>query len=604
MFFIIILFIVLVVIYIAINNKNMHMLDISIITISILFLCASLYLTEGYATERFENNTISLSKQIYEPKVIQEDYTDIVKQCIIYLTAFSVDSYRSGTNKWINVAYNSKNKTCGRDSQYFNFDNTPMFSRKLGVSLGTTAIIGPYCNNLGISLQSAFSIFIICKHGDFTSDNIKDIELLKLYANSSNNNGLSFYIKSNTVSLQNNNVTGKLVIRYTDDITEYDCLLNSKDTAFSFDRLNLSGFFIIKNIDSIRVLYMVAGDPTVKQLANINIKETTATFSNKELFINRLKNWKAYVYSFGIISEAISDNSVTSLFSHVNNEYLKATYDDFFFLTKDYNNLLNDFNNLSKCPYDSNVCASCSTITQWNNITQVLSAPTECKSAINTYCSANVRDEFCRCWDVKYVGYNDNTCKMFRNMFDSNYSTCSNISQDDINCIRNKYGLIYKSDCPVPKINNNNTANNNNNCIINTSNDLLTNTYTKYEYDKLKISGGGNDYFNNNPYTNRVYSVPTTNCNITNCNITNSNIAKSNVIVAASNIYPPLPVQAPKLINTDINNLYLGKNPIDIIPDNSLQVPNVYASPDNISSPAVTNNNSSFLGNILSMVLP
>lgn len=478
-------YIVFVIIFIIYQHKHIDFFDIVILITSLIVLAINLAKYNGLINfkgingygdiEMYVNNAKEPDYNDIQPLSLDENFSEMIKITKIYLTSHNKKSYPGSGLEWFNVAYKHPKEQCKvSDNHRFVFANSPTYSRKNGIMLGSNRLIGPLSNNLDISLQSTFTIFFCCKHGDFNT-NDKEVELLKLYANSNDNNGLSLFIKSNSIEINNNIQTGRLMFKFVDDDSISECLLNPLDSSLTFDKLNMSLYFIVKDIDKIRILYMVGGSQTVYQLALITTKETVATFSNKELIINRFQNWKGNLYQFGIMDTAASDQLITNIYQHCYGEYLKATNEDFLKLTSDYNSMLEYLKRFTSCPYDTDVCKRCQLITKWNDTTQLLTAPQECKDAISTFCKINNKHSLCRCWDTSYVGYRTDACKAYRSIFDVNNRIFDNLSLDDLNYVKDKYNLLRPEDCPkTTPIN----------CV---NEKLKKNSYIPYEFDKIKI---------------------------------------------------------------------------------------------------------------------
>lgn len=452
------IFIILVTTYLLINRKNMIKTDFYILIIGISLLTYTV-IYKKYKIEKYENQ--------YSEYSLEEDLKNILPLTDIYLSVFNSKSISSETNrKWFNLnTGNSKTKE-------FIFDQTPTFRKQDGINLGTNRLIGPFTSDLGIQLNNKFTIFLVCRHGEFVPS-FREIELLKLYANSGDNNGLAFYIRANTIKNEDNLQKAQLALKYTDSFDILNCVLNSNDTSIPFDKINLSYYFIVKEDAKIRVLHLIGGSPIINTIGVLNIPETDATFSNKEIVINRFQNWKANLYSFGIIDSAIADSDVSKIYNHIQSNFIKNNSKEFQDLAKSYNDAINALKNTSKCPYDTNVCNSCKTITSWNDITQVLSAPNECKQEINKFCKSNPKHPLCKCWDSENSESKNTSCKLYKSIFD-NEKLIETIDQDTLNSLKDKYKLMYATDCPKPKI----TAE-----VIKD----VDNKYIDYDYNRLKI---------------------------------------------------------------------------------------------------------------------
>lgn len=432
---------------------------------------------EGYAdatTKEFDIMSLA-------PIPAEEDYAKLIKSfpsVLVYLTAFNKASFPGAGVDWINVAARPKDKEeCSARNKIFTFDNSPVFSKPAGLMLGSNRLYGPLSNELGISLQSTFTICFSCRHGDLVPDNEKEVEFLKLYANSSTNNGLALFVQAKSIKTNNSIQTGNLYFQFVDDAEPIKCLINPSDTSFAFDKLNMSMFFIVKDVDKVRVLYMVGESLAIKELAVINTKETVSTFSNKEMVINRFQNWKGGMYHVGIFPDALSDNSITDVYNHCYGEYKKANNADYIQLTSDYNSILDYMNKYTKCPYDDTVCKACGTVTNWTDLNQVMTAPASCRETIDQFCRANSKHVLCKCWDTTYAGYQSDSCKVYRNMFSGQARIFDNLTKDDITYIKERHGLITPEECPKPVIPKSSCVNES----------LKQNSYSDYEFDKIKI---------------------------------------------------------------------------------------------------------------------
>lgn len=439
--------------------------DLSLLGLSLGMLLVNLYLT------------IEKKESFTEPLSIEENYEEIAKRCSIYLTSFNKKSLPSSESTlWKNVGMMPLGENCKDVGGHFKFKNTPVFKPSNGITLGTNIMYGPYCNMLGISLESTFTFFIACRHGDFGGINAKQIDFLKLYANSDDNNGLSLYIETDSVENVNAQV-GQLFLKYTDADAQL-CTFDGNQ-VIPFDQLNLSIYFVIKDVDSIKVLYMIGDDSSINKLlelswASLNTSSSNPTFSNKEISINRNGNWVGSMYAFGIIPEAITDNEVTAIRNHLYGEYQKVINPDFAGLVSDYNSLLDKFNRLNGCPFDSeSVCTSCADVTDWSDMGALMNASKKCKSAINSYCSTHNDHPLCKCWDPNHAS--TPSCKLMRSMYsDDSRLLYDNLSQADLDYIKDKYKIMQA--CPKPIT------------VESCYNKKIKEpVYVDYDYDELKV---------------------------------------------------------------------------------------------------------------------
>lgn len=443
--------------------------EIAILSLAIIMLIINLYLSIERQKETFE-----------EAISIEEEYEEIAKRCSIYLTTFNKKSLSGESSLWTNLGILPLGENCEDLKGNFKFKNTPVYKPSNGITLGTNILYGPYCNMLGINLESTFTIFFACRHGDFGGSNSKQIDFLKLYANSDDNNGLSLYIETDTVQTVNTQI-GSLYLKYTD--SEPQLCKYEKSQVIPFDQLNMSIYFIIKDVDSIRVLHMIGDDSSINKLlempwASLDTSSVNPTFSNKEISINRNGNWIGSIYSFGIIPEAITDNEVTSIRNHIYSEYQKVNNPEFGGLVANYNTLLDKYTKLNICPFQSEtVCSSCTDVKNWTDMNEIANSTKKCRIAIDTYCSANTKHPMCKCWDPSLAM--TSTCKLMRSMYtDNNTLILDNLSDSDLMYIKEKYRIMDQ--CPKPVT------------LESCYNKNLKKTeFMDYDYDALKVKPVG-----------------------------------------------------------------------------------------------------------------
>lgn len=469
------IFIVLVAAYIAVGFFKVPNFDILIIAFSLVVLVATMIrghmLASKKVVEKFESPDVSTMD--LKPIELEEDISNIKNRLVVYTTAFNKNSYNENGNAWLNLAVTKNDGTCDTESSnsIFNFELPPVYSRRSGFYFGNNRLVGPYCNALNIQFHNTFTIVLACKHGNLLVDNTNnEIEFMKLYANSPNNNGMSMYIQKGSLKNVNNVQMGNLMFQYSSR-DAFQCKLNQNHDKISFEKDVLTFYFIIKDTDHIRVAMMTEKNTNVDQILKFAVENSDVTFSNKEMVLNRLKNWNGNVYALAIYNAALSDDDITGVYSHLVSEYMKYVNPNFIGMIKQYNDTLALLNKFISCPYDKAVCNTCSTVNKWNSMEQVIGASADCKNAINQFCMANMNHSLCKCWNNQNAAYNSDSCKMFRGIFTDKNSFLDGLSQSDIDYIMSKYGLIRPSDCPkdIKKP------------------DFLKNKYAKYDYEKLKV---------------------------------------------------------------------------------------------------------------------
>lgn len=457
-----------------------------IIFISII----SLYLILFYninTCEKFIDNSIIQLEEIID---------DISSDLIVYLTVFNKKSIDDNDkNIWYNLSTKDLSKTCITGPSNFKFDSKPVFSKINGVYLGNNRIIGPYCNELSVKFSDKFTIMFSCKHGNLLSNTSNEIELIKMYANSPNNNAFSLFIKADSIDNKNNVQTGQLLFKYIDQ-DPISCIIDSNHEYINLDKDILSIYFIIKDSDNIRILYLNETSNVIYQLCKINIQNNNITFSNKEFVINRFVNWNASLYNFSLYNTAITDDLVGTIYTHTMIEYIKNKDPLVNTLVPKYNNMIDYLNSLKKCPFDKNTCSSCDDILDWSSVNayNLKSTNKTCKETINKFCIANPNNLFCNCWDSTNNMYKDPICVSIRENYSGNISNkLDNLNPDDIDYIKSKYNIIQQ-ECFTNKP----VINDNNNKISTNTLDFrfIPVVMDDNNYGDMPVSFDVNDYLN------------------------------------------------------------------------------------------------------------
>ena len=481
---IMIVFIILVSVYLVHHVLSIPPYEVIMMTFAVMILVATWLCRrmEQPSTEPFTQAQSQEPTEVVSRLSAEEDLTQIASQCKIYTTSFSSTSYNTG-KQWTNVSFTSDNHNeCqdGGSRRYMTFENAPIFSRGSGFALGSNRLMGPMCNMLGIDILQPFTIFMSFKNGTFVPEE-NDVELLKLYGNSKNNNAISLYVAANSINVQNNVQQGDLQLMWVDEEEHVQCRMDPDDTAFVFQDTDLSSIFIVRTLDKLRVVYVYGPDSGATVIGEKDISDVTATFSNKELVINQGKNWKANIFAFGVMNSALSESDAITFHLHFYDEYMKANNTTFQNIINSYNTLSDYVEGIRRCPLDDATCSRCRAITDWTNPHHIISASPECRQSINAYCSVNSDADLCTCWNVNSPDYNTIACINFRGVF-TNTSCLDNLSENDVKYIKQKYKMVYEEDCPKPK---------DKECDCSKPGELITNKYSDIDYDKMRIDPKG-----------------------------------------------------------------------------------------------------------------
>lgn len=495
------LFGVLVIVYITLCFKGMTNIDICALIFSVIVLLINirfksfpLAVTESFTSSVAHASSYQSTWENGLPIQIDEDISQMASMCKLYTTVFNTTSYSGSGKQWNNVATTTDNikdsssldsetqcKHVSLSRSKLMFDNIPTFSKANGFVMSTNRLIGPMCNELGVNLTNPFTIFLSFRNGTFIPEPVYNVNILKLYGNSQNNNALSLFITNDTISVENGVQSGDLKLMWTDDTKNLlTCRLNDDDDTFVFEKDNIITLFIVRNTEDIKVLYAVGDRIDIKELGSKALAATTVTFANKELEINKSNTWKANMYAFGIMDGAITNASAVSIHRHLYGEHLKANNQMLQDMMIAHNDMLNYINSFRQCPLDTSTCDACSTITDWTNTVSIVQATTPCRNAINKYCQRNPQTSMCSCWNANSPDFMTDQCKMFRAIFESgSNSFLSALTQSDLDYLSKTYNLINVSNCPPPSP-----------CDCSRVN-LVNNTYRDIDYDQMRIDPRG-----------------------------------------------------------------------------------------------------------------
>lgn len=478
----VVIFIMMVCFYLVTNNVNPP--DLWIIFVSLLVLLFTvLKPTPSKGIEGFVNSSLAIKSEVitladilstHQKMDLEENITDISAALALYTTSFNTKSYPNYGKTWVNIAPSPSvpTKDCPIDSRSLTFELNPIFSRKTGFYLGNNRLVGPLSNSLGVQFHNTFTMVFVVKHSNLmVSTGNQEIEFLKLYANSPNNNGMSMYIKKDSLAVENNVQVGSLMFQYADKPPQ-QCLMNADDSLMHLDKDLLVFFYIVKDIDNIRILYMTEKSNIIHQLLKFNVSNEDITFSNKEMVINRMVSWNANLYNFALYNKALTDDEVTSFYNHIIGEYMKNVDPSYTKILEKYNTAVDFLTDFTKCPYDQTTCGSCTSVTSWCDSSQVLATGTTCRSAIDKFCTANPKNPACKCWDSSSAVFNTEQCKLYRSIFGSRENFLNFLSLDDIEFIKKKYKLMTLEECPKE---------------LKEKPSLATTRYDNYDYSKLKV---------------------------------------------------------------------------------------------------------------------
>ena len=394
------------------------------------------------------NNISSSIIQYAKSDKYNEDLTTIAQGLTIYYSAFSYNSYPRNGKTWYNIStfFNKlKNVSCPDvtldDTNAMFSESSANFSRENGFSFGSGVIIGPKAFQLGIAGNQSFTIFMTLTINafDIHSDKQSVYELLRLPANTLNNNGINISFTPNIAEIGGMYGTNMMVSYGTQRAYASNAASGNQlimiNPAYTYllvlvkDNLDIS-LFMYPNIDNVstsstNTMTLIKGwkvDPSEEVL-----------FSNKECIVNEYRNIYGRIYNMGFYNRALDDNMISSIFLHTQSELQKSNQ-VLSNLANQIAQLQSQLDQAKACPFDQPTCDACQNIADWTNTAHVISSgDNDCHDAINTYCKANIRDPVCACWNPSNPLSQTQECKNFVSIF------TKTLSEDTISNVRKTY---------------------------------------------------------------------------------------------------------------------------------------------------------------------
>lgn len=379
-----------------------------------------------------------------------EDITNISRHLTLYYSSFSLQSFPNSTRRWYNISpfFLSPQAICPdvsiEDTNMF-FSNVPSHSMDQGFGLGVNKISGPKCHQMGFSANDSFTIFFTIKFNEFDVVNEK-IEIIKFFANTDNNTGISLSINNSVKSVNEmSNVVFTIEFGSLSQKLKFTTINTNYIYTFIIMKHNHNlRVNIISNVGEIATTFnsMIQEEPI-----SINLS-SDVLLSNKEMVINANQNLHANLFNFGVYNKALDSNMLNTLFQHIQTEIQKNNQ-----LLQDIASIYYDLNKKleaqKQCPYSDDVCKSCAAIKDWSSMSTIISTATkECMNSINEYCKKNPNTDLCHCWNTDNMMSNTLQCKNYRNIYSGNEClSVDNIDAATLKKIKIKYDL-----CPCADI--------------------------------------------------------------------------------------------------------------------------------------------------------
>lgn len=386
----------------------------------------------------------------------------------LYYSVFSSTSIpAANTRTWKNIAPYFKNesnaKTCklGYEDTHLQFGDIPYSNRFVGLELVSNNITGPESHQLGIQGNGTFSAFMVVKFNAFSANNTKPYELFKFYGNTVNNNAVSLTVHPQPFVTTPTQLPTPVVVTSEDSTTQRITLpVVTPPNVFNVQmELTFATQVIPVSVNGSFTVPLTVGKPymfivtksntkitmemhdmttktnTVIKLVDADLTDPTVLLSNKRMTINNDRNLNANIYAFGLYNMFLLDSSF--LHTHIYQELSKLS-ESFLSAAKNISLFQETIDATKACPYGEDVCKKCQ-IDDWTDFQKVITSSPECRQAVDEYCSKNIGDPRCKCWDPSNT---TSECKSYVNIYRA--KAClqvDNIDLETLAQIKKKYNL-------------------------------------------------------------------------------------------------------------------------------------------------------------------
>jgi hypothetical protein len=333
---------------------------------------------------------------------------------VLLYDAFNPLSF-NGSTTWKNIASSNNNKESCVDKKSKDLTLTlkiDPFDAFTGINLARNAISGPDSSEMGLDARSSSTHFVYMRPDAMTSvDTLAPrIDLLKLYANTTTNNGFQLFLEPQAPVLGAVTKAFSMIIgaRFGSG-TEFKSRRIVLDPAIHYL------ITLVKN-GNILTIYLDGAEIAAGKYQQVSNEDVL--LSNRPLQVNRLGQLKGSVHAIGFYKRALSTVEIAMLNSHFQAS-LEETSPEFKERKKAYEDLLNKIKKAKACPLDSKTCSLCSGVKDWSDFFGVVHGMDDaCRLALSSYCQKNPGDaRFCKCFDSKDVTtYNSTSCVQWRAM--------------------------------------------------------------------------------------------------------------------------------------------------------------------------------------------
>ena len=276
-----------------------------------------------------------------------------------------------------------------------------------GFNLSNNTLTGPACHSLGMDSDSGYSIAFSAKVMPVLDHLLGEIDVLHLYANTSNNNGLRISIDDVV-----QDVKDTLVVK-----CRFRVYVGSRPEAYASEQVqllvhNMYTFFVVKHPGRIIVMYMSDNphESYLRTVIDANVGNEVVQFSNKALDLNASGKLTWCVYAFAMWNTPLPPSAVVGVHEHVAGKRA-ASSPERQKLAQERSELMSKIEHMRRCPMEDAACKKCHDVVDWASPLAMMGASDMCTSAVVEWCETTPNHSMCVCWDPMNPASQSDYCK-------------------------------------------------------------------------------------------------------------------------------------------------------------------------------------------------
>lgn len=358
---------------------------------------------------------------------------------ILYYSVFSSacrSALKDAPYVWSNLSPNFEAKlpeNCKVDDSKIAFASKPFSDQSVlgmyvkGITANNNLGNGPLAMNMGLNVSSTepqkFSLAFLLRFNNLSLFNGQTIstriDVLDMKANTPNNNGIKIRLDIGTKT-QNDyyRVSVRVSVADQPDLVIGGFEVKAQMINYYMISIVRDGNVVTVAMHSIDI-HMLSDKPQLMGTASLAYVPNI-DFSNRALTLSTTGVNITNILAFAVVQTSIDTTGLDELCNYWKRILLKTGPVSYA--------LCQQALALNACPFgDSNLCSSCTMVTDWRNVNQLITATPECRTAYNTFCLSNTQHPGCECYGQS--GASNQECVAWQNLI-AGKSSCTQTELD------------------------------------------------------------------------------------------------------------------------------------------------------------------------------